>query len=126
MICHICQEQASGQCKNCLKFYCPHHGDGVCVRCAESVAKRPTAPAPDLDVRRPEYRGGGAPPPVVGGPRCYKCASVACGACAKCGQFYCPAHRGGSSFFDNTRQSWFQEGRVLCEDCLQSTNAMGM
>jgi len=66
------------------------------------------------------------PPTVYAGPKCYKCSQPATAACAKCGQFYCPRHRGGTSFFDNTRGSWFQSGRVLCEDCLSSTDTMGM
>lgn len=123
MICHVCQEQAVGQCKECLKFYCARHGDGVCVRCAEAIAPRP-APR-ELDLRLPEYRGGHQAP-VAAGPHCYKCGATAVGACAKCGQFYCGTHRGGSSFFDNTRGSWFQEGRILCEDCLSGANMGGM
>jgi hypothetical protein len=126
MICHVCREQAVGQCKECLKFYCARHGDGVCVRCGEAIASAPKPP-PDLDLRLPEYRPiERREEPGAAGPRCYKCSGVAVGACSKCGQFYCARHRGGSSFFDNTRQGWFQEGRVLCEDCLGSVNTSGM
>jgi hypothetical protein len=127
MICHVCEAQAIGQCKKCGKFYCKEHGDVTCVVCDAALQPPPVRRTPDIDVRLPEY-GGPRPTaaPIYAGPCCYKCSEPATAACAKCGQFYCPAHRGGTSFFDNTRGSWWQEGRVLCEDCRGSVDSMGM
>jgi hypothetical protein len=126
MICHVCEQQAIGQCKKCGKFYCKEHGDVTCVVCDQAFQASPsTRREPDFDVRLPEY-GGPRGAPVYAGPQCYKCAEPASAACAKCGQFYCPNHRGGSSFFDNTRGGWWQEGRVLCQDCRSSVDTTGM
>src|SRR5438128_1200987 len=113
MICHVCHQDAVGQCKKCGKFYCPEHGDVECVKCREALSRTPTDEPPDLDLRLPQY---GRAPVAVGGPGCYKCGHLAVGACAKCGQFYCADHRGGTSFFDNTRGGWWQSGRVVCID----------
>ena len=33
MNCHICANQATGQCRVCWKFYCADHGDLVCQPC---------------------------------------------------------------------------------------------
>jgi hypothetical protein len=35
MICHVCEQPASGQCQACGKFYCPQHGDMRCIRCVK-------------------------------------------------------------------------------------------
>ena len=128
MICHVCEQQAIGQCKQCGKFYCKEHGNVTCIVCDQALQESPSPRRePEFDVRLPEYGGPRrADAPVYAGPRCYKCTQPATAACAKCGQFYCPRHRGGSSFFDNTRGSWWQEGRVLCEDCRSSVDTMGM
>src|SRR5262249_34229687 len=37
MICHVCAEQAVGQCKSCGKFYCRQHGDVYCSPCRASI-----------------------------------------------------------------------------------------
>ena len=37
MICHVCEQQAIGQCKSCGKFYCRQHGDVYCVRCGTAI-----------------------------------------------------------------------------------------
>ena len=130
MICHVCGEQAVGQCKTCNRFYCRLHGNITCYACGESVQESPSPrPPSDIDVRLPQYGGPRQPEPpqpVYVGTVCAWCRQPAAGACAKCGQFYCAAHRGGSSWFDNTRRGWFDSGRVLCSDCLQSTETQGM
>jgi hypothetical protein len=127
MICHVCEQQAIGQCKKCGKFYCKEHGDVTCVVCDQALQGSPSPhPESGIDVRLPEYGGPRAAAPVYGGPTCYKCSERPIAACAKCGVFYCSWHRGGTSFFDNTRGGWFQEGRVLCQDCLKSVNQTGV
>ena len=92
MICHVCERQASGQCRSCGKFYCPDHGDVVCVQCAA------VPPATR------ERRQGQA----LAGPACYLCAQPAAGACSKCGKFYCSRHASNSSFWT---------GRAYCAGC---------
>jgi hypothetical protein len=145
MICHICGEQAIGQCRECSRFYCRLHGNITCFACGEAVQETPSPPAaPDIDLRLPQFGGPPThdqsprqrtwsphdePPPqqpVYVGTVCAWCREPAAGACAKCGQFYCANHRGGTSMFDNTRRGWFDSGRVLCTDCLQSTETSGM
>ena len=80
MICHVCGNQASGQCKNCGKFYCPDHGDELCVACAEA----------DATGDQPDVPGTAAPP-------CYACGAPANRAC-RCGKFYCGKHGGQSAY----------------------------
>lgn len=99
MICHICHEPASGQCKSCLRFYCPRHGDLTCVECAHVTAEPPPAPAPspvepESDALPSIVLPG---PHVQGGPTCYACTQPATRACRRCGQFYCEEH--GPRFF---------------------------
>jgi hypothetical protein len=81
MICHVCHQPASGQCKSCLRFYCPQHGDLTCVDCAGVRAGPPPAPEPTDG------------PAVALGASCYLCDREADGACRQCGRFICPAHR---------------------------------
>jgi hypothetical protein len=130
MICHVCGEQAIGQCKTCNRFYCKEHGNITCVVCAESVQDEPThRQFSDVDVRLPEYGGPpspAAPQPAYTGTLCAWCREPATGACAKCGQFYCATHRGGTSMFDNTRRGLFDSGRVLCAECLRGVERQGM
>jgi hypothetical protein len=127
MICHVCEQQAIGQCKKCGKFYCKQHGDVTCIVCETAVQQSPSRSPQEFDESLPGFgKPHHAAAPVYAGPRCYKCAESATAACAKCGQFYCGRHRGGTSFFDNTRGSWWQSGRVLCQDCLSSVDTMGM
>jgi hypothetical protein len=126
MICHVCEAQAIGQCKKCNKFYCKLHGDVTCEVCDAAIQEKRTRTWAENDAWLPESGAPRASAPIYAGPRCYKCTEPASAACAKCGQFYCPAHRGGTSFFDNTNRSWFQEGRVLCQDCLKSVDSMGV
>jgi hypothetical protein len=99
VICHVCRREASGQCKTCGKFYCPDHGDVVCVNCAT------ISPATQ------EQREGLA----KAGPACYLCAQPAVGACSKCGKFYCSQHASNSTFWT---------GRAYCADCYD--NFMGL
>jgi hypothetical protein len=37
MLCHICNREAIGQCKSCLKFYCAEHGNVTCQVCSQAV-----------------------------------------------------------------------------------------
>jgi hypothetical protein len=104
MICHVCHEQAIGQCKKCNKFYCPQHGDVECVTCREATQKAPAAPP--IDLRMPEY-GGPARPAAGGGTVCFQCDGPASGACPLCGRFYCEAHQD---------RLW---GVVRCTECKQ-------
>src|SRR5262249_15937123 len=76
-------------CKTCGKFYCPEHGDVVCVHCSTV--------SPSV----PEQRGG----QVKAGPDCYLCAQPAAGACSKCGKFYCSRHASNSSFWTGRASS---------------------
>jgi hypothetical protein len=99
VICHVCERQASGQCKTCGRFYCPDHGDVVCVHCAT------ISPVP------PEQREGQA----KAGPACYLCAQLAVGACSKCGKFYCARHASNSTF-------WM--GRAYCARCFESFKSL--
>ena len=80
MLCHVCQEEATGQCRRCGKFYCPTHGDVFCVACAEA----------DTTEDQPELPGTAAPP-------CYACDAPANRAC-RCGKFYCGKHGGQSAY----------------------------
>jgi hypothetical protein len=98
VICHVCEAPASGQCKTCGKFYCPEHGDVVCVRCAA------VSPASAQQQGRTEA-----------GPACYLCAQPAAGACSKCGKFYCSQHAGNSTFWT---------GRAYCTDCYDSFKSL--
>jgi hypothetical protein len=114
MICHVCHEQAVGQCKKCGKFYCAAHGDVECVTCREALQKTPAPPA--IDVRLPEY-GGPAPQreTVYVGTTCYACSQPAAGACAKCGRFCCAAHRGQPSALITNPSG-------LCQPCQEEAN----
>ena len=95
MICHVCERQASGQCKSCRKVLLPRHGDVFCVYCAV------VSPAlPEQRTSQPEV-----------GPTCYICAQPAVGACSKCGQFYCSGHSSNSGY-------WI--GRAYCVACYES------
>jgi hypothetical protein len=85
MICHVCNADAVGQCKNCLKFYCAEHGDVICVACAAS-SKPSGRAAPACDVARSDQ------PADYTGPTCYACRSPASHACPRCGQFCCSGH----------------------------------
>ena len=95
MICHVCERQASGQCKSCGKFYCPEHGDILCVNCASvssaTGGQRASQPKAEL--------------------ACHLCAQPAVGACSKCGKFYCSGHASNSSFWT---------GRAYCAGCYDS------
>ena len=99
MICHVCERQASGQCKTCGKFYCPDHGDVVCVHCA-------TVSPATREQRQAHAKAG---------PASYLCAQPAVGACSKCGKFYCSRHASNSSFWT---------GRAYCADCYDSFKSL--
>ena len=119
MICHVCHEQAVGQCKKCNKFYCPQHGDVECVKCREALQTTPAAPP--IDVRLPEYGGPGRPAePVYTGTTCYLCKHPASGACGQCGRFYCPSHQGEPGVMASLSR---YGNRVLCTECQQGMNA---
>jgi hypothetical protein len=80
MICHLCGQQAVGQCQTCLKFYCAGHGDRVCVSCATEQAITAAPPArAATEVLHSEHS-------------CYDCAARVEGACRRCGRFYCSRH----------------------------------
>jgi len=83
----------------CGKFYCPDHGDILCVRCATVSPATP---------ERREDQG-------KTGPACYLCAQPAVGACSKCGKFYCRRHASNSSF-------WI--GRAYCAVCYDSFKSL--
>jgi hypothetical protein len=99
VICHVCEAPASGQCQNCGKFYCPDHGDVVCVHCAMVSHATP-------------QQGEGQ---AKAGPVCYLCARPAAGACSKCGKFYCVRHASNSSFWT---------GRAYCMHCYDSFKSL--
>src|SRR5262249_1923201 len=109
MICHVCEQQAIGQCKSCGKFYCAKHGDVYCTPCSTSI--KGSGQALEREV---EFGASGdpkrAPPPHPTGPRCYACQSSADRACSKCGVFFCPKHGGLYA----SRQSW---SVPMCEPC---------
>jgi hypothetical protein len=46
MICHVCRNQATGQCKSCGKFYCSDHGDVFCMTCSSAVSAKPISDRP--------------------------------------------------------------------------------
>src|SRR4051794_37400861 len=98
MICHICYCEAVGQCKDCGKFYCPDHGDVVCVKCRTSTSP-PDKPLVISDLPEPKA-----------GPVCYLCQGTAAGSCTICGKFYCSKHGG-------KERSLLMMRRGLCEPC---------
>jgi hypothetical protein len=103
MICHICHSEAVGQCKDCGKFYCPDHGDRVCVSCRGGEK---ADPFPDLELAaRPKA-----------GPVCYVCQGTTVGACTICGKFYCPQHGG------KQKPDFWSGRRGLCDPCQRSMN----
>jgi hypothetical protein len=106
MICHVCRQPASGQCKSCLRFYCPQHGNLVCSACSGVTADAPAArdPAPDVE---PEPDLPSIRKDVVRGATCHLCAETASRACRRCGRFYCERH--GSTMFG-----------PQCETCARS------
>jgi hypothetical protein len=99
VICHVCERQASGQCQGCGKYYCPDHGDVLCVNCATVSPAPPGQPT-------------GQP---KAGPACHLCAQPAVGACSKCGKFYCAGHSSNSSFWT---------GRAYCAGCYDSFKSL--
>src|SRR5947209_8397418 len=110
MICHLCGQQAIGQCRSCLKFYCGKHGDGECGQCSQGLQ-------PALSPARKELEPIGIEVPKdidlrAYGATCAYCANGARGMCDLCGQFYCTAHRG--------RRFW-QTGKYGCADCTLAT-----
>ena len=109
MICHVCKQQAVGQCKSCGKFYCGQHGDVYCTPCRTAIQ-----PAEQAIERKVKSGATGEPelaaPRQIAGPLCYACRSSAERACSKCGVFFCPQHGGLYA----TRQSW---SAPLCEPC---------
>lgn len=110
MICHVCSEQAVGQCKTCSKFYCAAHGDIYCVTCkeAQKAARRGVSP---------QGEGG------MAGPTCFRCTEPAAGACGKCGQFFCTTHRGKPVM---ATELWGTRGRTFCAECIQGVNAYNL
>src|SRR5579885_575922 len=76
MICHVCEQEAVGQCKGCGKFYCPRHGNVYCGRCASGTRPDRPLPGDGVDFRLPEYGGplrpGGRPEPAAA-PACCNC-----------------------------------------------------
>src|SRR5262252_7166308 len=76
MLCHICKEDAVGQCKTCGKFYCPQHGDVICQSCSSAVQTQ--EPKPPVQ-----------PAPASLGHVCYKCGTPAIFHCS-CGRLCCP------------------------------------
>jgi hypothetical protein len=102
MICHVCQEQAVGQCKSCGKFYCKQHGDFYCVQCAHSVTSRPSPAAFDIQNPGPERLAIGA--------GCHACQKPAQYACRGCGRLCCVEHQ--------TTSGWV--GGPFCNACYDS------
>lgn len=101
MICHLCHHQASGQCRACLKFYCPSHGDGVCGPCAahppDAVPVAPVALAP-----------------VALAPACSSCRAPAADTCDDCKRPFCNRH--GTS----EPGAFFSDRTLRCNDCQAS------
>ena len=93
MICHVCKQQAVGQCKSCGKFYCRQHGDVYCTPCSTNIK-----PEEQAIKREVEFGASGEPKLAtsqqIAGPRCYACQCSANRACSKCGVFFCPQHGG--------------------------------
>jgi hypothetical protein len=112
MICHVCDQQAIGQCKSCGKFYCKEHGDVYCVRCSSAVK------SPGQALER-EVEFGASPEPEAGAPRCYVCPAVADRACRTCGRFFCPQHGDVSSSFGGPEMP-------LCTPCREKRDANQM
>ena len=112
MICHVCKQQAVGQCKSCGKFYCGQHGDVYCTPCRTAIQ-----PAEQAIERKVKSGATGGPelatPRQIAGPLCYACRSSANRACSKCGVFFCPQHGGLYA----SRQSW---SVPLCEPCAKT------
>jgi len=78
LLCHICNREAIGQCKNCFKFYCAEHGDVTCQVCARAVQTQV--------LEQP------SPAPTAGrGSACYKCGGPAVFRC-HCGRACCLDH----------------------------------
>ncbi len=92
MICHLCHHQASGQCRACLKFYCPSHGDGVCGPCTAYAPVEPSALAP----------------------ACASCRAPAVDTCDDCKRPFCNRH--GTS----EPGAFFSDRTLRCNDCQAS------
>lgn len=105
MICHVCKAQASGQCTKCLRFYCPEHGDAICVACRGSSGRgddAPVASAAEGDLAS-----------TSAGPTCYVCSSRAAHACGLCGRFCCP---------DHFVPGWCSTALSVCKDCFRKAS----
>jgi hypothetical protein len=118
MICHVCGEQAIGQCKTCNRFYCRLHGNITCVACSEGVQETPNRAVNDWDVQLPNS-GDNSPPSPLGrmnhaGATCTWCRRTASGACTVCGRFYCADHYGGKWRLSH---QWPQLAQRLCHVC---------
>jgi hypothetical protein len=115
MICHVCEQQAIGQCKSCGKFYCRQHGDVYCVRCG-------TAIQPERQTSAGEFKFGvppaSAPAASVPAPCCYACLADAGQACGRCERYFCPRH--------SDLGATAQPRRVvpLCAECADLETAM--
>jgi hypothetical protein len=109
MICHVCRQGATGQCKNCGKFYCPEHGDVYCVSCRPAADRLTGAP------RQAAATSGqvGQPQPTVASvvPACYACQEPAVGKCDKCGKPFCNRHGEARPRMDFTRT-------LICSSCM--------
>jgi hypothetical protein len=81
------------------KFYCPAHGDVVCVHCA-------TVSPATREQRQAHAKAG---------PASYLCAQPAVGACSKCGKFYCSRHASDSGLWT---------GRAYCAHCYDSFKSL--
>jgi hypothetical protein len=118
MICHVCGEQAIGQCQSCGRFYCKHHGNIRCVACTDGIQESPNRVVSDWDITPAE--AGGEPPvgtlqsASANGATCTWCRRTATGACTVCGMFYCNDHYGGKWRRSN---QWSQMRQVLCHVC---------
>jgi hypothetical protein len=104
MICHVCEQPASGQCEKCRRFYCPLHGSVRCIRCQETDERIRTEAAPGA---QPVAR---EPNPFRLAVTCFACSNAPTTTCSNCGQFYCKEHRAEESLY--VPEEWCTECAV--------------
>jgi len=97
MICHLCQQLAIGQCKECYRFYCATHGDRLCVRCVSAIQEKPQ---PEMQVGSEAQTNGREDDKETTNQFrlhwavCFHCQKAASGACIRCGKLHCGDHGG--------------------------------
>jgi hypothetical protein len=124
MHCHICKADATGQCKQCGKFYCPTHGDVYCVNCRSNQATADEAEDPIAMIARQareESLGiNSDDPDAPPRHRCYACGVSAVSTCDRCRNRFCQRHGCGRPTPFRTTTT------LICSRCIGRERLVGL